>query len=229
MSDFKKDAAREALTLVESGMFLGLGTGSTAEEFVRLLGERIKRGELNGIGAVCTSERTEALARSLGILCEPFVDQLPDLAIDGADEIDSALRLVKGRGGALLREKIIEQASARFVVIADESKLVDRLGVGPFPIETVQFATNRLIGVMDEFGWEPRLRVNAQTEAFLTDERHHIIDISVPSGVDLAEIALRARALAGVVETGFFPTEATEAIVAGSNGITRMARTRSQA
>jgi len=224
MTDLKKDAAREALTLVESGMFLGLGTGSTAEEFVRMLAAAITSGELHGIRAVCTSERTDTLARSLGVACETFVDQRPDLAIDGTDEIDNALRLIKGRGGALLREKIIEQASRRFVVIADESKVVDRLGVGAFPIEVVRFATQRIVAEFETFSWSPRLRLTADGEPFITDERHHIIDISVPSGLDLADLVDRARTFAGVVETGFFPTEATEAVIAGPSGIRRLRR-----
>lgn len=224
MSDFKNDAAREALTLVESGMLLGLGTGSTAEEFVRLLATAISSGALKEIRAVCTSERTDTLARSLGVACEQFVAQRPDLAIDGTDEIDKELRLIKGRGGALLREKIIEQASRRFVVIADDSKVVDRLGVGAFPIEVVRFATQRIADEFEALSWSPRLRLTAGGEPFITDESHHIIDVSVPSGLDLTELVARAHSFAGVVETGFFPTEATEAIIAGPNGIRRMQR-----
>ena len=224
MTNLKKDAAREALLQVKSGMFLGLGTGSTAEELVRLLAERISAGHLNGIRAVCTSERTEALATSLGITCEPFTNQEPDLAIDGADEIDPQLRLIKGRGGALLREKIIEQASKRFVVIADESKLVEKLGVGAFPIEVVQFATARVRNAFERLGWKPILRVHSDATPFITDERHHILDISVPSGADLADIVAEASRHAGVVDTGFFPTEATEAIIAGPGGVRTIRR-----
>lgn len=226
MTDLKRDAAQAALQLVESEMFLGLGTGSTAEEFVRLLGAAIAAGQLTGIRAVCTSERTATLAKSLGIVCEAFVDQVPDLTIDGADEIDRELRLIKGRGGALLREKIIEQASRRFVVIADESKMVDRLGIGAFPIEVVRFATHRLVREFDRAGWSPKLRLSDGAEPFITDEGHHIIDVTVPSDVGLADLVAWARSHAGVVETGFFPTEATEALIAGNDGVRKITRQR---
>lgn len=223
MSDFKRDAAAAALRQVESGMLLGLGTGSTAEAFVRLLGESIARGEISDLRAVCTSVRTEQLATSLGIACEPFTNHRPDLAIDGADEIDSRLRMIKGRGGALLREKIIEQASQRFTVIADESKLVERLGNGPFPIEVVRFASVRLLDEFGHRGWSPQLRVADQT-AFVTDEGHFIIDVMIPRTTEIADLVAECRDLAGVVETGFFPSEATEAIVAGENGVRTIRR-----
>src|SRR5437588_3495635 len=137
----KIEAAREALRSVRSGMSLGLGTGSTAKEFVTLLGHALERGELRGIRCTCTSNQTEEQARSLNIPLFELAEIAPlDLAIDGADEIDAQLRLIKGRGGALLREKIVEQAAQRFIVIADESKLVKRLGVGVLPVAVTPFA-----------------------------------------------------------------------------------------
>ena len=134
----KIEAARVALTHVEDGMRLGIGTGSTAEEFVRLLAERVAAG-LNVIG-VPTSERTAALCRELGVPLATL-DELPelDLTVDGADEVDAHLTLIKGGGGALLREKIVAAASARMIVIADESKVVDVLGRFPLPIEVNPF------------------------------------------------------------------------------------------
>lgn len=223
MTDYKRDAAAAALRQVKSGMLLGLGTGSTAEAFVNLLGEAVARGELRDLRAVCTSVRTEELAIAIGIPCEPFLNQRPELAVDGADEIDAHVRLVKGRGGALLREKIIEQASARFVVIADESKLVSRLGAGPFPIEVVRFASARLLDEFGHRGWSPRLRISGHS-AFITDEGHHIIDVMIPPSTDIADLVAECMDIAGVVETGFFPSEATEAIVAGKSGVRTLRR-----
>ena len=152
MSDMKAAAAREALLEVRSGMRLGLGTGSTATEFVKLLGEALRSGALKDIRCTSTSEQTETLARSLEIPMFALAEVAPlDLAIDGADEIDSRLRLIKGRGGALLREKIVEQQAKRFIVIADESKIVARLGLGTLPIEVTPFArlpTSRIQAVL---------------------------------------------------------------------------------
>src|SRR5512140_355360 len=120
--ELKIEAAREALKGVRSGMSLGLGSGSTAEEFVKLLGEAVKAGRLSNIRCTCTSKKTEALAHEVGLTTEPLADVAPiDVAIDGADEIDAQLRLIKGHGASLLREKIVEQQARHFIVIADES------------------------------------------------------------------------------------------------------------
>jgi ribose 5-phosphate isomerase A len=215
----KTEAAREALRSVLTGMSLGLGTGSTAKEFVTLLGDAIKRGELRDIRCTCTSSQTEEQARSLNIPLFALADIAPlDLAIDGADEIDAQLRLIKGRGGALLREKIVEQQAKRFIVIADESKIVSRLGVGVLPVEVTPFALDVLLRRFADLS--PRLR-----EGFTTDEGHVIIDVRVPRDEDIAAVVARIREHAGVVDTGFFPNEATEAIIATADGIRRMTRT----
>src|SRR5206468_9389892 len=139
------------------------------------------------------------LARSVGIEVLPLAAVAPlDLAIDGADEIDARLRLIKGRGGALLREKIVEQQAKRFVVIADESKIVEKLGLGPLPVEVTPFARDVLLKKLSDLA--PRLR------DFTTDEGHVILDIRVPESEDIADVVARIRGHAGVVETGFFPT-----------------------
>lgn len=224
MSDLKIAAAREALSEVRSGMHLGLGTGSTATEFVKLLAAALKEGRLRDIRCTSTSEQTESLASSLGIEILQLAEVAPlDLAIDGADEIDPALRLIKGRGGALLREKIVEQQSARFIVIADDSKLVDRLGAGKLPVEVTPFALEVLQRRFSDMGLNPELRMRDGMPR-LTDEGHRILDIDVPKDRDIAETVTRIRQHAGVVETGFFPTEATEAILAGKTGIRRLRR-----
>ena len=214
-------AAAAALAEVRAGMKLGLGTGSTSEEFVKLLARADIASTLR---CTCTSENTEALARSLGIATEPLSGLAPlDLAIDGADEIDRELRLVKGRGGALLREKIVEQQAARFIVIADESKLVERLGVGPVPIEVTPFAVEVLLARFAKMGLRPSLRmVDAVPRS--TDEGNEIIDIRIPEGDEIGDVIRRVRDHAGVVETGFFPTEATEAMIATPAGVRRMTR-----
>src|ERR1051325_6610631 len=157
--EMKIAAAAAALAEVRSGMTLGLGTGSTAKELVRLLGEALQRGDLRDVRCTCTSNQTEEQARGLGIPLFALEEIAPlDLAIDGADEIDPRLRLIKGRGGALLREKIVEQQAPRFIVIADESKLVERLGAGALPVEVTPFALAVLERRFEEMGLAPQLR-----------------------------------------------------------------------
>lgn len=224
LEQMKVVAARGALAEVRSGMSLGLGTGSTATEFVRLLGAALAEGTLRGIRCTCTSVRTEAQARELGIPLFELAAIAPlDLAIDGADEIDPQLRLIKGRGGSLLREKIVEQSAARFVVIADETKLVDRLGVGVLPIEVTPFALEVLQKRFAAMQIDPVLRMKG-SEPLATDEGHRILDVRLPRGAEIAEVVRKIRDCAGVVETGFFPHEASEAIIATTAGIKRMTR-----
>ncbi len=224
MLEMKIAAARAALGEVKSGMRLGLGTGSTAEQFVKLLGEALASGVLRDLRCTSTSQKTEDQARSLNIPIEPLAKIAPlDLAVDGADEIDGILRLIKGRGGALLREKIVEQSATRFIVIADESKIVERLGVGVLPVEVTPFALEVLQRRFEEMSLQPQLRMRDGAPR-VTDEGHRILDVRVPSGEDIADVVARIRENAGVVETGFFPREATEAIIAAASGLRRMQR-----
>lgn len=207
-------------------MSLGLGTGSTAKEFITLLGEALARGDLRDIRCTCTSKQTEDQARPLGIPLFPLAEISPlDLAVDGADEIDARLRLIKGRGGALLREKIVEQQARRFIVIADESKIVERLGVGVLPVEVTPFARDVLEERFSMMGLAPVLRLR-DGQPRITDEGHLILDVRVPETIDIADVVADIRKLAGVVETGFFPTEATEALIATSDGVRRMTTDR---
>jgi ribose 5-phosphate isomerase A len=223
-ADLKVEASRMALGEVRSGMRLGLGTGSTATEFVKLLGEKLKSGALSNVRCTSTSDKTEELARSLGIQMFVLAEVAPlDLAIDGADEIDAQLRLVKGRGGALLREKIVEQQAKRFVVIADETKIVKKLGVGPFPVEVTPFALDVLTKKFTERGLKPVLRM-LDGKVRITDEGNRILDMTIPQDRDLADVVAEIRNHAGVVETGFFPTEASAAVIAGKNGVYWMNR-----
>jgi ribose 5-phosphate isomerase A len=222
--NLKIEAARTALHEVRSGMTLGLGTGTTAAEFVKLLGAALRDGSLTDIRCTCTSEQTETQARGENIPLFSLAEVSPiDLAVDGTDEIDAQLRLIKGRGGALLRERIVEQQARRFIVIADESKIVERLGVGVLPVEVTPFALDVLHRLFEEMGLAPALRMRDGAPR-ITDEGHRILDVLVPENEDIADVVARMREHAGVVETGFFPSEATEAIIAAESGIRWMRR-----
>src|SRR5260370_29007188 len=176
-------AAREALASVRNGMTLGLGTGSTSVEFVKLLGD----ANFRDIRCTCTSNKTEELARSLGIPIFALAEIAPlDLAIDGADEIDAKLRLIKGRGGALLREKIVEQQARHFIVIADESKIVERLGAGVLPVEVTPFALDVLTARFITMGLSPKLLM-LDGAVRVTGEGHRILDVRVPQHKAIAE------------------------------------------
>lgn len=224
MSDLKKQAAAAAVDYVTDGMRLGIGTGSTADEFTKLLGVRVAMG-LQVIG-VPTSERTAALARSLNIPLSTL-EETPelDLTVDGADELDAALRLVKGGGGALLREKIVAAASARMVVIADASKKVEMLGQFPLPIEVNPFglgatriAVERMAGKLGLAG-PIELRKGPDGLPFVTDGGHYILDASFGRIPDAEALANALVAIPGVVEHGLFIGLATTALVAGPNGV----------
>lgn len=226
--DFKRMAAEQAARQVRPGMRLGLGTGSTAEHFLRALAERVRDG-LDIVG-VPTSERTAALAGALSVPLTTL-EKTPelDLCVDGADEIDPALRLIKGGGGALLREKIVAAAAGRMLVIADESKLVDILGRFPLPIEVVPFgvgATRRKIerlAVDLGLSGEIRLRPGAGGEPFVTDGGHYILDASFGRIPDAEALADALSATPGVVEHGLFIGLASAAIIAGPNGVRTLA------
>ncbi|HYC91129.1 MAG TPA: ribose-5-phosphate isomerase RpiA [Thermoanaerobaculia bacterium] len=222
--NLKIEAARVALQEVRSGMSLGLGTGSTAFEFVKLLGQALRDGTLRDVRCTTTSEKTEKQAREEHIPTFPLAEIAPlQLAVDGADEIDAGLRLIKGRGGALLREKIVEQQAQRFIVIADESKIVERLGTGTLPVEVTPFALDVLTRRFTDLGLQPTLRM-LDGAVRITDEGNRILDVRVPEEEDIGDIVAAIREYAGVVETGYFPTEATEAIIAGAEGLRRMTR-----
>jgi ribose 5-phosphate isomerase A len=216
-------AAAEALSHVEDGMRLGIGTGSTAEEFVRLLAEKVADGFR--VQGVPTSERTARLCVELGIPLKSL-DELPelDLTIDGADELDSRLNLIKGGGGALLREKIVAAASSRMVVIADESKVVDMLGAFPLPIEVNPFglgATRIAVErVASRLGLAGDLVLRKKNETvFETDGGHYILDASFGRIPDADALAVALNAIPGVVEHGLFINLASLAIIAGPAGV----------
>jgi ribose 5-phosphate isomerase A len=221
-------AAAEALKYVEDGMRLGIGTGSTAEEFVRLLAEKVEQGFK--VRGVPTSERTARLCLELGVPLNSL-DELPelDLTIDGADEVDGQLRLVKGGGGALLREKIVAAASQRMIVIADESKVVETLGAFPLPIEVNPFgmtATRIAIErLATRLGLSGEIRPRSSGDGlFETDGGHYILDASFGRISDAEALASGLNAIPGVVEHGLFINLATMAIIAGPQGARTLAR-----
>lgn len=220
-------AGRDAARSVASGMRLGLGTGSTVAHFLEHLGARMARGEISGVVGVPTSVRTEKAARRLGIALAPLEDVgTLDLTVDGADEVEPGLDLVKGLGGALLREKMVAQSSARMLVIVDDSKLVGRLGeIAPVPVEVVPFGHASHMGWLSDLGAEPRVRDGSNGRPYRTDNGNLIVDCRFPGGIeDPAGLERRLARRAGVVESGLFLEMATEAVVAGAGGVRRMKR-----
>ena len=224
LDDEKRAAAARALLLVSSGMRLGLGTGSTAAIFVDLLVDHAR----SGLELVCvpTSEATRRQAERGGLRVATL-DEVPrlDLTVDGADEVDGELRLIKGGGGALLREKIVARASARMVVIADRSKLVRELGTFPLPIEVVPFGlTATRIAIEAEtsrLGLQGslELRKDAAGQPFLTDGGHYIIDAAFGAIPDPVALSSRLGDIPGIVEHGLFIGLARGAIVAGGDDL----------
>ena len=220
--EMKIKAAQAALDYVEDGMRLGIGTGSTAEEFVRLLAEKVAAGFR--IEGVPTSERTARLCLELGIPLKSL-EELPelDLTIDGADEVDPKLRLIKGGGGALLREKIVACASARMIVIADETKVVDTLGAFKLPIEVNSFGLSATRVAIEKLaarhGLSGDIVVRSSGDGpFMTDGGHLILDASFGRIPDADALATELNAIPGVVEHGLFIGIASLAIIAGPAG-----------
>jgi ribose 5-phosphate isomerase A len=224
MDELKRQAAGRALEFVRAGMKLGLGTGSTAKHFVELLGQRVSAG-LDIIG-VPTSESTRSDAIRCGIPLTTLDDvERLDLTIDGADEVDPALNLIKGGGGALLREKIVAAASDSMIVIADETKWVETLGCFPLPVEVVPFglaATQWAMGrafAGSGVSGQMVLRKHKDGHVFVTDGGHWIVDAHLGRIADAPRLAGLLTAIPGVVEHGLFIGLAKTAILAGSQGI----------
>jgi len=212
LENLKAEAARRAVEYVNSGMRVGLGTGSTARHAILEIARKLKTGELENITGVATSVESENLARENGIAVEDLSSQAIDLAIDGADEIAPNLDLIKGLGAALLREKLVELQAKEFIVVADYTKLVNRLGEKvSLPVEIVRFGFESTIARIAKFG-EPVLR-RKNGEIVVTDNGNFIADLRF-STTDAAMLAQTLKQITGVVETGFFIRLATRAIVA---------------
>ena len=225
--ELKRAAARRAVDYVASGTVVGLGSGSTVSPLLELLGEALASGALRDVRAVPTSEDTASRCRVLGVPLTTL-DEHPRLAlaIDGADEIDPRLDLVKGLGGALLREKLVALAARRFVVIADTSKRVRKLGTrAPVPVEVVRFGWTTHLPFFERLGATPALRRTADGEPFVTDEGHYIVDCRFARGIPDARAVARALARRpGVVEHGLFLGMARVAVVAGPRGVAVLVR-----
>ncbi len=217
---WKRLAGEAAANLIEDGMVLGLGTGTTATHMINALGRRMQDG-LRITGAVATSHASEELARKLGI---PLTDlntyPLLDLAIDGADEIDGQLRLIKGGGGALLREKIVAASARRFIVIGDATKQVAQLGQHtPLPVEAVPFAATPVTKRLEALGALVRLRRSGD-DVFLTENCNVILDCFFADGIaDPTDLEAHIRRIVGVVETGLFLNMTERAIIGGPEGV----------
>ena len=225
MSDadkLKRAAAERAVELIEDGMVVGLGTGSTARHVVDVIAERRARGELAAIVGIPTSTATRDHARERAVPVTDFGEiSSCDLTIDGADEIGPGLDLIKGLGGALLWEKIVACASDRLVIVADESKLVTRLGEkAPLPVEVVPFGWTLQERFLEELGAEARLRRDDAGDPYETDSGHYVIDCRFADGIGAPgtlEAALRERV--GIVESGLFLRMASDAVVASADGV----------
>ena len=221
VDDLKRQAAERAVEFVESGMVVGLGTGSTAVHAVNAIGQKIQTGLLRDIVAIPTSEATARNAEKWGIPLTNF-DEHPaiDVTIDGADEVTPNLDVMKGLGGALLREKIVAVVSIQLIIVADDSKHVDHLATkAPIPIEVIPFAREPVVAFLKSLGGRPVWR-KQEGQPFLTDEKNIIIDCFFEGG--LSDAPAMARTLIdqpGIVEHGLFLGLATQAIFAGRDGI----------
>lgn len=211
----KKIAAGKAIDYIRTGMTLGLGTGSTAYWAIKGIGEMVKNGL--SVKAVATSVQSEDLARECGIPLIPFseVDRL-DITIDGADEVDPQLNLIKGGGGALLREKIVAAATRFYIIIVDESKLVNQLGRFPLPVEVAPFAWELTMRQLTQLGCTLKRRLSGDNP-FLTDNQHYILDCSFGAIPDPAKLHREVSDITGVMEDGFFIGMA-DIVIAGSPG-----------
>jgi ribose 5-phosphate isomerase A len=214
----KQAAGQASVQFIEEGSIVGLGTGSTAFFAIQAVAERVRAGLK--IRAIPTSDHTRNLAASLGIPLTTLDEyQQIDVDIDGADEIDPQLNLIKGGGGALLREKIIASASKRFIVIADSTKLVSQLGKFPLPVEIVPFAKALVAKEIEALGASVKLRKLPNGEPFESDEGHNILDCSFGSIPDPPALALKLEAIPGVVEHGMFINMANLAVVGTGTGV----------
>ncbi len=214
----KRTVAEAALRWVRTGMRLGLGSGSTSHCFIEVLGERVRRGELS-VEGIATSRDSEELARQSGIpLITPRRGVVLDLDIDGADEIAPDLSLIKGGGGALLREKVVARASRYFLVLADASKRVQHLGAFPLPVEVIPFTLPWVMDEIAKIGGNPVIRTRpgsgSAAEPYLTDQQNNILDCKFGVIESPAELAARLEKIPGIAEHGLFLGYANSALIA---------------
>lgn len=224
--ELKRQAAARAVEAVESGMVIGLGTGSTALHAVRLIGERLRERRLRDVLGVPTSSGTARAAEQAGIPLTNLDDHpRVDLTIDGADEVDPNLDLIKGLGGALLREKIVALASRQEIIVVDHTKRVERLGSrAPVPVEVIAFGRRNAESFLASIGARVVWRMGADGKPYVTDDGHFILDCRFGPIEDPAGLAREIRSRAGVVEDGLFLGIATRVIVASPAGIEELTR-----
>jgi len=219
----KEAAARASLQFVKDGQVVGLGTGSTAAYFIKLLGEKVKSGlRVRGIP---TSDRSRELALSLGIPLTTL-DECQEIAVtvDGADEVDPQLRLIKGGGGAMLREKIVASATKQLVIVADATKQVPVLGKFPLPVEVIQFAQALVVKRITALGAQVSVRMNSDGTPYVTDERNHILDCRFGQIRDADRLAQQLSEMPGVVEHGLFIGMASVVLFAKGGEIVELRR-----
>lgn len=223
---YKQAAALRAVEFIHSGMKVGLGTGSTAIFATRRIGELLRAGQLRDIVAFATSKATDAEARRLGIpMLSDDLSETLDVTIDGADEVDPQLNVIKGGGGALLREKIVAQASAREIIVADETKLSPRLGTRfPVPVEVLPFGWRSQAQFLESLGARYTIRQNQDGTPFVTDSGNMILDCNFGPIADAKKLAEALAGRAGIVEHGLFIGLVTDLIVAGADGIRHRVR-----
>src|SRR5580658_4657068 len=219
----KEAAARASLKFIKDGQVVGIGTGSTAAYFIEALGEKVKNGlRIRGISS---SVRSRDQAASLGIPMTTL-DECPeiDVTVDGADEVDPQLRLIKGGGGALLREKIVASATKQFVIVVDATKRVAVLGKFPLPVEVIEFARAVVVRKIEALGAKVTLRQKADAKPFLTDENNHILDCRFGQIPDADKLAQQLSDMPGVVEHGLFIGMASVVLIADGNEIVELRR-----
>jgi len=220
IDDLKREAALKAVTLVESGMLVGLGSGSTAKHAIDAIGAKLKSGELKDIVGIATSKASEAQAKELGIPLTELSDRELDLAIDGMDEITPSLDAIKGLGGALTREKMVESRAKRFVLISDDSKEVDYLGQkAPLPVEVIPFGYKAVVHDLEKLCARTSQRLNKDGDVFISDNGNYVFDCFFDKPFDVKQMAADISSIVGVLEHGFFLGMAERAFIAiGSDG-----------
>lgn len=218
MDNLKRAAAERAVQdYVESGMVVGLGTGSTAAWVVRTIGARLSTGELQDVTGIPTSEQTAALARELNIPLASLDEARPEVTLDGADEVGPGLALIKGLGGALLREKIVASAGDGLIVVADHSKMVDLLGRGPLPVEVEPFGWEVTRDALIALGCEAELRIK-DGKPFRTDGVHYTIDCSFGAITGPEALEMEIKRIPGALECGLFTGITLAAVIGREEG-----------